>query len=144
VRCAKSLRQACWNCLQPGHTLAECPEPRNHVQIRLSREGFISQKETMPDFAVPHLQGYTFTEDERSRRLDLLAAFRPGRVSPALRDALFWVDEDAEDEEIAQAANKKRRKDWPWLRWMMRWGYPPGWVAGRSTSTCSSVHNSYC
>ena len=26
---------------------------------------------------------------------------------------------------------KRRRRDWPWLWGMLRWGYPPGWVAGR-------------
>lgn len=94
----------------------------------------------MPDYAIPHLEGYMFTEAERTRRLVLLERFRPGRVSTALSNALFWVEDDEDiggavaAEEVQHMELKKRRKEWPWLRWMTRWGYPPGWIAGRSKS----------
>lgn len=107
----------------------------------------------MPDYAIPHLALYTYTADERTRRLALCSRFVPGEVSQELEDALFWVEEEDElgdqgivvnprggeveedlrDRQVrvslARAARKRRQ--YPWFEWMLKWGYPPGWVAGK-------------
>lgn len=31
----------------------------------------------------------------------------------------------------AMMAVRKKRGDWPWFEWMLKWGYPPGWVSGK-------------
>jgi hypothetical protein len=85
----------------------------------------------MPDYAIPYLQMYTYTSEERQRRLDLLSDYRPGYVSRDLLDALFYHDEDSTEEDIEQMEGWRRRRYYPWYQWMMKWGYPPGWVAGR-------------
>lgn len=43
------------------------------------------------------------------------------------------VDEDAQarQEEKDRLAVMKSRRQWPWLMGMLRWGYPPGWVAAK-------------
>jgi hypothetical protein len=88
----------------------------------------------MPDYAIPYLQMYTYTSEERQRRLDLLSDYRPGYVSRDLLDALFYHDEDSTEEDIEQMEGWRRRRYYPWYQWMMKWGYPPGWVAGRGKS----------
>jgi hypothetical protein len=85
----------------------------------------------MPDYAVPFLQMYTFDYDEKSRRLSLVDRFRPGQVSKALLDAVFYTDDEMSGEEVEQMDAWRRRRYYPWYQWMMKWGYPPGWIAGR-------------
>ena len=106
----------------------------------------------MPEHAVPYLESYTFTEEERSRRLNLAERFIPSKISDALADAVFWIDPDLlpttpenelEDgevmeeevpEEVLEIQGLRRRRAWPWLIGMSRWGYPPGWVASKGTT----------
>lgn len=95
----------------------------------------MAHKEAMPDLAIPYLQAYSFTEAERERRLDLLSRFRPGQVSQQLAEAVFWIGEDSTEEEVEEMTVKRRKREWPWLRWMMKWGYPSGWIAGRGKLT---------
>ncbi|WVQ99293.1 hypothetical protein IAU59_006425 [Kwoniella sp. CBS 9459] len=147
--------QVCWNCLDTGHAFNSCPHPRNYAQVRKSREEFIYARDyLMPDQAVPTLQLYLdmrVTQDEKDRRLDLVDRFVPGMISAQLEDAICFVDipdgignessdegvEGVEEEgpsvrqERELADVKRRRKRWDWYEGMMRWGYPPGWVAGK-------------
>lgn len=148
--------QVCWNCRDSGHILADCPHPRDNLQIRASRELFTAQREAIPDYAIPYLAGYTYTAEERNRRLDLLSRFTPGEISEDLKDAIFYIDEEEEGGEgilinpggtggidgyeedegtkqmrIGMMKVRRNRGDWPWLEWMLKWGYPPGWVASK-------------
>jgi hypothetical protein len=88
------------------------------------------------------LRDYAFSESERARRLELVERFRPGRISDELADAVFysclyegemeemeegevdWLEEEREEMKV-----KRVKGEWPWLWRMLRWGYPPGWVA---------------
>jgi hypothetical protein len=88
----------------------------------------------MPRHALPYLQMYTYDAEERERRLDLLNSFRPGYVSDELLDAVFYVDEESTREEEEQIEGWRRRGYFPWYQWMMKWGYPPGWIAGKGES----------
>lgn len=85
----------------------------------------------MPEYALPYLQMYTFDADDKDRRLALLDRLRPGHVSEELLDAVFYADEESTREEVEQIEGWRRRGFNPWYQWMMKWGYPPGWVAGR-------------
>jgi hypothetical protein len=106
----------------------------------------------MPESAAPYLASYAYTAAEQDRRLELLSRFTPGQVSEALQDALFYTGDEAadmrggiivdprgEDEDegsrrvrVAMLKVGRKRGKWPWLDWMLKWGYPPGWVAGKS------------
>lgn len=107
----------------------------------------------MPEFAISHLESYIFTVDERDRRLSLLDQFRPGEISDDLASALFWIEDEEEglidpralgEEEspemrgvrIATLRVQKKRRQYPWFEWMLKWGYPPGWVAGKGETSC--------
>ena len=144
--------QVCWNCQKTGHVLASCPEPRNPLQIQLSRESFQAHKDAIP---VEHLRSwddYIFDSDERERRLELSRRFQPGRISVELVDALFDVDLDAElrqkgihDAEDADTYEHYRREEvrvqrkqgkLDWLLRIAHWGYPPGWIAGKGVCSC--------
>jgi hypothetical protein len=74
---------------------------------------------------------YTFDAEERERRSSLIDKYRPGYVSRELLDAVFYCDEDSPKEEVEQMEGWRRRRYYPWCQWMMKWGYPPGWIAGR-------------
>ena len=123
--------RACWNCGSFHHELIDCPKPRDQAQIALSRAVFTTQKDQMPEYALPYLHMYTFDAEERQRQLSLLDAFRPGHVSRELLDAVFCSDEESTQEEVEQMEGWRRRRYYPWYQWMMKWGYPPGWIAGK-------------
>lgn len=94
-----------------------------------------------------------FDEEEKQRRLDLVDRFEPGKMSQTLLDAVFEDDEegmeqlqqemqrrgirDEEDKEVflSMKGDERERKrlkgEVPWFEWMRKWGYPPGWVAGK-------------
>jgi hypothetical protein len=81
-----------------------------------------------------------YDEEHRARCLDLVKRFIPGVIGAELADAVFWSgNADADDvdlsrdeaDELKRLLWQKKRKRWPWLQWMLKWGYPPGWVAGR-------------
>ncbi|RSH83753.1 hypothetical protein EHS25_005368 [Saitozyma podzolica] len=130
-------------------SVAECPLPRNERLIRASRQAFLADKDaSVPDSALSFLREYVFTEEERHRRLDLASRFRPGEVTPELAQAVFYIpparDEvDADrlgleegemslrEEEEVELRIRRDKAQWPWLWGMVRWGFPPGWVAAR-------------
>lgn len=128
-----SYSRTCWNCGETDHELIDCPRKRDHAQIALSRAEFTAQKDSVPEYAMAHLWMYTFDESERHRRLGLVDRFTPGRISSDLADAVLTMEEDMSPEEVERMNLEKRRRRYPWLNWMMKWGYPPGWVAGRGT-----------
>ncbi|RXK40126.1 hypothetical protein M231_02583 [Tremella mesenterica] len=127
----------CWNCRLSGHRISSCPEPRNPFLISASRSLHLSQSDHPPPNALAFLDTYRSTPSSRIRRLSLSERFKPGEISTDLADALFYPDEDEEDEldvralALRRAERKimKRRKKWPWLERIAFWGYPPGWTA---------------
>ncbi|ORY32529.1 hypothetical protein BCR39DRAFT_375744 [Naematelia encephala] len=132
----------CWNCRQSGHTLRDCPRPRDRLQILQSRRDFEASRDAVPPSHLQCLEDYRFNEDERHRRLELVHRFEPGRVSEKLADAVFYLtdqfaisDLELEDGEVSEATmaieRDKSQGRWPWLNYMLKWGYPPGWVAAK-------------
>nr|XP_018263176.1 uncharacterized protein I303_04669 [Kwoniella dejecticola CBS 10117]OBR85334.1 hypothetical protein I303_04669 [Kwoniella dejecticola CBS 10117] len=129
----------CWNCLSPGHAYTSCPEPKNHMIIRHAREAHLFQRDfVMPEHARPALDTYlsmNVTHEEKDRRLELVDKFQAGRISQELEDAICHFDEDAIEDDSQmdlirqQIEVKRRRKRWDWYDRIMRWGYPPGWIA---------------
>ena len=92
----------------------------------------------MPDSARVYLDGYTCTLQDKKRRLALSRDFKPGVVSARLANVVFWVedgDEEEDDEENEAIGIKRRRGEYPWLLGIARWGYPPGWIAGKGESS---------
>ncbi|WVQ83194.1 hypothetical protein IAT38_005333 [Cryptococcus sp. DSM 104549] len=145
----KPFNQACWNCLAVGHAIADCPFPRNHLQIQQSRKEFYYKRDFAPPASsLPALERYFTsrpTQAEVDRRLELLERLRPGMISEELEDAVCWVDptEDVEEgveegqmgrksEEREKVELMRRRMQWPWLWGIANWGYPPGWFTSRS------------
>jgi hypothetical protein len=114
----------------------------------------------MPASAQVYLDNYVCTEEDRRRRIDLNGQFTHGSISKALLDAHFWVEPEEEDfmgrdpdDEQVKAESKRRveieveiklkrkRKEYEWLQNMLKWGYPPGWIARASKCPCSSFTN---
>ena len=128
-------RQVCWNCRGSGHIFQHCPLPRNRLQIRASRNNFRAARDAMPEHAIPYLPAYSRSTgaETKARRMQLLDRFQPGRVSEDLAEAVWWIqdEEDEDEEERVELEVRRRKSQWPWLLGMVRWGYPPGWIAGK-------------
>ncbi|WWC70301.1 uncharacterized protein I206_104251 [Kwoniella pini CBS 10737] len=128
----------CWNCLSQGHAYTSCPEPKNHMMIRHSREAHLFHRDfVMPEYVQPALDMYLtmqVTQEEKNRRLELVDKFQAGSISRELEDAICFIDEDALEGDSEgylvkeQVDIKRRRKRWDWYEKIMRWGYPPGWI----------------
>jgi hypothetical protein len=88
--------------------------------------------DAMPEHAAPYLPSSGSSAQEKARREELLDRYQPGRISEKLAEAVWFVDDDEDEEAIEEMKVKRRRGEWPWLWGMMKWGYPPGWIAGRS------------
>lgn len=95
----------------------------------------------MPEYAIAYLPIPSSSVAEKARQLELLDRFRPGHVSEDLAEAVWWIGDEVEDdeEEIQQIKVRRRRREWPWLWWMLKWGYPPGWLAGRGEHSAQSL-----
>ncbi|KAI0784400.1 hypothetical protein C8Q75DRAFT_780036 [Abortiporus biennis] len=101
----------CFNCGSPEHTVPECPHPKDHQLIALSRQLF----EFYNGKNVPFRRIHEVAVWER-QRIEWLETFEPGQIrGEILRDALGLHGDDAGE-------------NVPWLRNMALWGYPPGWV----------------
>lgn len=101
----------------------------------------------MPLHHRPYLDSYECTTDDKERRLKLARRFtKAGQPSEQLLDAVFWVEpdvegifEDGEDEteRYRRAEDRLRlrvqrnKKEMPWYIWIIKWGYPPGWIASK-------------
>ncbi|WWC89462.1 uncharacterized protein L201_004386 [Kwoniella dendrophila CBS 6074] len=144
----RSNNQTCWNCGSTGHSYTSCPEPKNQMMIRHSRETHLYKRDfVMPEYVKPALNMYLsmkVTQEEKSRRLQLIDQFIPGNISKELEDAICYIDETALDHSYnhqdvldleddgylirEQIEIKRRRKRWDWYENIMKWGYPPGWI----------------
>lgn len=142
--------------------MPDCPRPRNYQRIDKARRDFMQQKEvarsTMPEWHRPYLDAYVCTPDDRKRRLKRATQLRPNNPSSKLLDAVFFVEPVDEDEvvnrrdltpeqsrrfeEEAFVNVRRRRGEMPWFEQMMRWGYPPGWIAQRGAFGVFPGHTS--
>ncbi|WRT66237.1 uncharacterized protein IL334_003190 [Kwoniella shivajii] len=147
--CIKPNNQTCWNCLSTGHSYTSCPEPKNHNMIRHSREThFFIRDYIMPEQYQHSLESYysmNVTEEEKSRRLELVHSFVAGQISSQLEEAICFIDETNVDSQVEESMDqdeyldllkdqmdvKRRRKRWDWYERIMRWGYPPGWITAK-------------
>ncbi|WVW83762.1 hypothetical protein I302_105783 [Kwoniella bestiolae CBS 10118] len=138
----RSNNQTCWNCLSTGHSYMACPNPKNHMMIRHSRDTFLFQRDyVMPEYIQPALDMYwsmNVTLEEMQRRSELVDQFGlpSGRISEELQEAICFVPEDQDGEGEGYLMRekmevKRRRKRWDWYEGIMMWGYPPGWIAGK-------------
>ncbi|KIR74415.1 hypothetical protein I310_02022 [Cryptococcus deuterogattii CA1014] len=137
----KAEEDECWNCLQQGHSLAQCPYPRDQLQINHSRELFFYARDNLPPpWTERYLHDYLnmrVTVQEKERRLKLLETFRPGEVGKELDQAArMMVDDSDSDEmlvgEVQTTPQKWDKGEYEWIRNIARWGYPPGWTSALS------------
>ncbi|KIR67194.1 hypothetical protein I314_02407 [Cryptococcus bacillisporus CA1873] len=133
-----SFHGECWNCLQHGHSLPQCPYPRDQLQINHSRELFFYARDNLPPpWTERYLHDYLnmrVTLQEKERRLELLETFRPGEVGKELDQAARMMVDDSDSDEMlvddAQTTPQKWDKgEYEWIRNIARWGYPPGWTS---------------
>ncbi|TDL24883.1 hypothetical protein BD410DRAFT_896486 [Rickenella mellea] len=104
----------CFNCGSTSHVLTSCPSQRNEPLIALSRALFNFTHTSSGEPERVHV-----AIGRRARRLLWLDEFAPGEIRGSLlRDALGLRDDDAG--EYA-----------PWLKQMLKWGYPKGWTGER-------------
>lgn len=100
----------CFNCGSPSHQLPDCPEPRNHNLIALSRQLFNFHNSSVQSRRIHEVEG------AKRQRLEWLESFEPGLIQgPLLREALGLREGDIGEHQL-------------WLRRMADWGYPKGWV----------------
>ena len=102
----------CFNCGEPGHEVASCPQRRNHALISLSRQmyNFFKEESFASSQRLHEVVGW------KKQRLAWLEEFEPGQVRGALlRDALGLRDGDPG--EYVE-----------WLGNVAAWGYPKGWI----------------
>ncbi|KAI9313398.1 hypothetical protein BX666DRAFT_1880223 [Dichotomocladium elegans] len=92
--------RACWNCGKAGHSLEDCPEPRDPFSIREYKKKSNQKKYTFGRF---------FVELELRNKV---ASLTPGRLSDALQDALGMNELHPEP---------------PYYPKMREQGYPPGY-----------------
>ena len=115
----------CFNCGSPSHTLSDCPSPRNHALITLSRQLFTfyqqlhqsAHRQALGDFERIHI-----VEGRKNERLDWLDGFEPGEVRGQLLREALGLDGDKDG---------CGDGDGQWLGNMAVWGYPKGWTGER-------------
>ncbi|KAI7960210.1 hypothetical protein MJO29_005278 [Puccinia striiformis f. sp. tritici] len=133
----------CFNCGDSSHALIGCPEARNEPLIRLTKQIFQAHTNSnQPENGGPDdEQGQQHEEKHRTSRLKdisseesiqeavdrrrtLATSYRPGKVSAALREALFWEQSRGLPDENYLDPYRPM----PWFQWMEKWGYPPGYA----------------
>lgn len=114
-----SLRR-CFNCGAVDHTVSDCPSPRNHALISLSRQLFTFHQPTHRQ-GLGNSERIHTVEAWKQQRLDWLDYFEPGQIKGELLREALWSRDDENDEE----------GDQEWLKNMTIWGYPKGWVGQR-------------
>jgi len=115
----------CFNCGSPSHTLSDCPSPRNHPLISLSRQLFTFHQQLQQSAhrqALGDIERIHVVEGRKQERLDFLDWFEPGEVRSCLLREALGLDED-------EGGNVDG--DGEWLRNMAIWGYPKGWIGER-------------
>ncbi len=139
----KSRERRCFNCGEPGHAVAQCPEPKNRDRIRQSRIEFEESRANQGDDGAGEINGHARLHEQvasAEQRLRWLDEFKPGQPSLALIEALTWDDlvgqgdnqQRSEDGVIGEAdTSSPKTFDLPHLRSMLIWGYPPGWISAK-------------
>ncbi|XP_022096341.1 zinc finger CCHC domain-containing protein 8-like isoform X2 [Acanthaster planci] len=104
---AKRSKATCWNCGEEGHSLRDCPYPRDPEKISLAKKEFMEQSaENLSLNQRYHKEGEEGGFDQR------FAKFRPGQISDDLREAL----------------GLDRQQIPPYIFQMRLLGYPPGYL----------------
>ncbi|KAJ1027497.1 hypothetical protein NDA18_003500 [Ustilago nuda] len=129
------LERRCFNCGQSDHAVAQCPLPRNRKRIRQSRLEFEESKaEQAQDTSMGEINGHARLHQQLAsveQRLRWLDEFVPGKPSRALIEALAWEAGGTEGDRDAAKMKEEEVFDLPYLRNMLIWGYPPGWISDR-------------
>ncbi|KAJ1038294.1 hypothetical protein NDA14_007133 [Ustilago hordei] len=129
------LERRCFNCGQSDHAVAQCPLPRNRQRIRQSRLEFEESKaERAQDTSMGEINGHARLHQQLAsaeQRLRWLDEFVPGKPSRALIEALAWEAGETGGDRDAAETKDEEVFDLPYLRNMLIWGYPPGWISDR-------------
>lgn len=99
--------RACWNCDSPDHELFGCPNPPDHAHIAQNRQAFLDQRVASGIQNTMRNTRLHDAEASRSQRLNFIARFRAGSVSPDLREAIGFSE---------------HAPDFPWLYNFLEWG----------------------
>ncbi|BGP13108.1 hypothetical protein JCM10213v2_001027 [Rhodosporidiobolus nylandii] len=124
--------KACFNCLDPSHSLNACPFRHDADTIATNRAAYLAQRASLSLLSRTLLQSGQNTpkrlsaatpaaqeqQGDRARFLSFLDAFRPGVVSAELRNALGLGGEKARFE----------TQELPWMGRVREHGYPRGWT----------------
>lgn len=124
---------ACFNCMETGHMLFDCPHPHDRNRIRLNRQNFLEQKSSSMNNSANRtsFERYHASQNEEGsqvgssrrqglhhggissgRRQGRYADIKPGQCSKSLRRAL-----GINDKQLPAFIYKMRQL-----------GYPPGWL----------------
>ncbi|SPC66812.1 uncharacterized protein UHOD_02333 [Ustilago sp. UG-2017b] len=129
------LERRCLNCGESDHAVAQCPLPRNRQRIRQSRLEFEESKaERGQDTSMGEINGHARLHQQLAsaeQRLRWLDEFVPGKPSRALIEALAWEAGETGGDRDAAETKDEEVFDLPYLRNMLIWGYPPGWISER-------------
>jgi len=95
-----SSKSTCFNCGEPGCSLADCPHPKDQARIAKNRREFLNNNMS--------INSSRYHEDEPQK----FSHLKPGLPSSKLRDAL-----GLRDDEVPRYVYEMREL-----------GYPPGWL----------------
>ncbi|KAL0946487.1 hypothetical protein HGRIS_012705 [Hohenbuehelia grisea] len=125
----------CFNCGSPSHTYQNCTERRNRELIALSRQMFHFHNPEASRSERLHVV-YSW----RAKRLQWVDAFTPGIIRGSLLKGALGIKGSEDDNQPSEPSevdfdedelNPDLDVDYPWLRSMAYWGYPPGWAGTR-------------
>ncbi|WAQ85025.1 hypothetical protein PtA15_5A599 [Puccinia triticina] len=130
----------CFNCGEPSHTLLGCPAKRNEPLIRLTKQIFqahnspAGQEDANRDDghaqpldinrSLKDIGSQESIQQALDRRRALASTLRPGKISPPLREAVFWEPFRG----LPDENHLDPYRPMPWFQAMEKWGYPPGYA----------------
>ncbi|KAF9495837.1 DUF836-domain-containing protein [Pleurotus eryngii] len=115
---SNGTKRVCFNCGVESHAVYNCPKPRNHELIALSRDLYNFTKGQSTQVLIDYKRIHE-VEGWRQQRLEWVNSFTPGEIRGELLIEALGPDALQDVESPAQE----------WLANMAIWGYPPGWAA---------------
>lgn len=115
---SNGTKRVCFNCGVESHAVYNCPKPRNHELIALSRDLYNFTKAQSSQVLIDYRRIHE-VEGWRQQRLEWVNSFTPGEIRGELLIEALGHDALQDAESPAQE----------WLANMAIWGYPPGWAA---------------
>ncbi|KDQ33053.1 hypothetical protein PLEOSDRAFT_48543 [Pleurotus ostreatus PC15] len=115
---SNGTKRVCFNCGVESHAVYNCPKPRNHELIALSRDLYNFTKAQSSQVWIDYKRIHE-VEGWRQQRLEWVNSFTPGEIRGELLIEALGPDALQDAESPAQE----------WLANMAIWGYPPGWAA---------------